>query len=260
MEKNLNITLDAVYKYRNKLIESGKKVNFENPDNLNFEELQALTCKIFSELNELDVSLGYETYDTGLKMPAGVNEEKLKAMYIDFLDWYEILATPSNVILNYVKRNYPKEKFPRVICVGDGEHCHLGRKLANLGYTVAVVDPVAKKEFSMSRNEKGGMLKVVRGEFFETSTPMIDWANLIVGAKVPQCAEALTQISKPAIFNISENAEIYNMRFKGTQILSSEQLAKEIEKTPHAKKIKHTDNFGMESYFYVCEDRELEER
>ena len=195
-----------------------------------------------------------------LRKPASVSEEQLKAIYIDFLDWYDILATPSNIILGYVKKKYPKEKFKKIICVGDGEHCHLGIKLANLGYTVVVVDPVSKKEFSMSRNDKGGMLKIVNGKFFETSTPMIDWADLVVGAKVPECAEALTQISKPAIFNISNNVEIYNMRFKGTKILSSEQLEKEIEKTPNSKKIMHTDNFGIKSYFYVCDGRELEER
>lgn len=260
MEREANIVLDAVYKYRNKLIECGKRVNFENPDNLTLEELQALTAKVFSELNELDISLGFEPYDTGFRKPASVSDERLKAIFIDFLDWYEIITTPSNVILGYVKQKYPKEKFPRIICVGDGENCHLGRKLSSLGYTVVVVDPVAKKEFATSRNNKGGMLKVVNAKFFETSIPMIDWANLVVGAKVPECAESLTQLSKPAIFNISGNAEVHNMRFKGTKILSSAQLEKEIEKTPNARKMKHTDSFGSESYFYVCEPRELEER
>ena len=67
MEIESNITLDAVYKYRKKLIEAGKRVNFENPDNLTFEELQALTAKIFSDLDDLDVSLGYESHDTGIE-------------------------------------------------------------------------------------------------------------------------------------------------------------------------------------------------
>lgn len=260
MQRNLNITLEAIYKYRTKLIEYGKKVNFENPDNLTFEELQALNARVFKELNDLDMSLGFEAHDTGLRKPPSISEEREKAIFIDFLDWYEVMSTPSNIILEYMKQKYPKERFPKIICVGDGENCHLGRKLANLGYTVAVVDPVSKKEFSMSRNSKGGMLKIVNGQFFETSSPMIDWANLIVGAKVPQCAESLTQVKKPTIFSISENAEIHNIRFKGTKISSSKQLAEEIEKTPNAKKIKHTDSFGMESYFYVCDGREYGER
>lgn len=61
---------------------------------------------------------------------------------------------------------------------------------------------------------------------------MIDWANLIVGGKVPQIAEELVGLHKPALFSISANAEIYKMRFKGTFIKSSDQLSREIAKCP----------------------------
>ena len=147
-----------------------------------------------------------------------------------------------------------------MLCIGDGEHCHLGRKLAALGYTVVVVDTVSKKEFTIPKQENGGMLRVVQGEFHETSEDMMDWANLIVGAKVPQCAEILTKTKKPTIFNISGNAEIYHMRFNGKEIHSSEELEKEIEKLKNVKKIMHTDSFGRKNYIYVCNEREYEER
>ena len=67
-----------------------------------------------------------------------------------------------------------------------------------------------KKEFTIPKQENGGMLRVVQGEFHETSEDMMDWANLIVGAKVPQCAEILTK-TKSQQFYISGNAEIYHM-------------------------------------------------
>lgn len=147
-----------------------------------------------------------------------------------------------------------------MLCIGDGEHCHLGRKLAALGYTVVVVDTVSKKEFTIPKQENGGMLRVVQGEFHETSEDMMDWANFIVGAKVPQCAETLTKTKKPTIFNISGNAEIYHMRFNDKEIHSSEELEKGIEKLKNVKKIMHTDSFGRKNYIYVCNEREYEER
>ena len=260
MEKSSNISMEEVFKYRTGLIENGKKVTIENPDNLSIDELQALTAKIFEELDKLDMSMGYPHHDTGVRRPASIYDLREQEIWIDFLDWYNVVPTQSNIILGYVRKNYPKSKYPKVLCIGDGEHCHLGRKLAALGYTVVVVDTVSKKEFTIPKQENGGMLRVVQGEFHETSEDMMDWANLIVGAKVPQCAEILTKTKKPTIFNISGNAEIYHMRFNGKEIHSSEELEKEIEKLKNVKKIMHTDSFGRKNYIYVCNEREYEER
>lgn len=113
------------------------------------------------------MSLGYPHHDTGVRRPASVDEFREKEIFIDFLDWYNVVSTPSNILLKYVQKNYPKNKYPRVLCVGDGEHCHLGRKLAHLGYAVVVVDPVSKKEFTIPKQENGGMLRVVQGEFLK---------------------------------------------------------------------------------------------
>lgn len=261
MGKDINITLSEVYKYRSKLIDCGKRVGFENPDRLSVDEIKALTARIFEELNKIDMSLNFPPHDTGLRRPASIDECRETELFVDFIDWYSILPTPSNVVLGYVQKSYPKNKYPRVICVGDGENCHLGRKMAELGYAVVVVDPVSKKEFSIPKQSNGGMLKIVRGEFHETSEDMINWSNLIVGAKVPQCAEILTNIrKKPTVFNISNNAEVHNMKFKGKTIKSSKELEEEIEKLKRVKKVCHTDSFGMKSYFYVCDERNFGER
>ena len=261
MERENNINLEEVYKYRSKLIDCGKRVGLENPDRLSLDEIKALTSRVFEELNKIDMSMGFPHHDTGLRRPASVDKYSETELFIDFIDWYNILATPSNVILGYVQRNYPKNKYPRVMCVGDGEHCHLGRKLAGLGYTVVVVDPVSKKEFDISRQSNGGRLKVINGEFYENSEDMINWSSLIVGAKVPQCAEILTSIrSKPTVFNISNNAEVHNMSFNGKPIQSSKELEEAIEKIKSVQKECHTDSFGMKSYFYVCDQRTYGER
>lgn len=260
MERDSNIKMEEALDYRRKLAENGKRAAIENPDNLSLDELQALTAKIFEQLNEIDMSMGYPYHETGTRIPESVDELRLEEIWIDFLDWYNVVPTQSNILLGYIRKNYPKAKYPKVLCVGDGEHCHLGRKLAALGYAVVVVDPVSKKEFTISKQENGGMLKVVQGEFHETSEDMMDWASFIVGAKVPQCAEILTKTKKPTIFNISNNAEIYHMRFYGKEIHSSEELEKEIENLKKVKKIQHTDSFGRKHYFYTCNEREYGER
>ena len=54
---------------------------------------------------------------------------------------------------NYIQENYPVEEYRQILCVGDGQCSHLGRKLADKGYNVVSVDPLARKEFSTRRNE-----------------------------------------------------------------------------------------------------------
>lgn len=139
--------INGFMKYRANLIEYGRKVAAENPDRLNRDELQALIAKIFEHLNELDMSQGYDNYDTGVRRPESIDKDRQEELFISFIDWYGIMPVGSTYINNYVQKNYPQTQYKKVICVGDGEWCHLGRKLANKGYDVVVVDPVSKKKF-----------------------------------------------------------------------------------------------------------------
>lgn len=252
--------IDSVIKYRTKLIEYGKRASIENPDRLNNDELQALTVRIFDMLNQLDISLGYDDHDTGLRKPESVDKDRQEELFISFIDWYGIIPEGSTLMNNYVQKNYPPNKYKKVICVGDGEWCHLGRKLANRGYDVVVVDPFSKKEFEMSADYKHGKLHVVKGKFFDTSKDMIDWSDIIVGVKVPLCAEDLTKLDKPTIFSISNNPEIYNMRFKGVPIKSAEQLQNEIERISKVKRVNFRDYLGHDSHIYVCDERQREKK
>jgi len=253
---------EELMKYREGLIVNGKRVAMENPDRLTRRELEALVEKILNELNSIDMSLGYENYDSGIRNTHGVSEDRVQELYLDFLDWYDIVKTPSNSLFDYITQNYPLEKYRRILCVGDGQCSHLGRKLADKGYDVVSVDPLARKEFSTKRQErKTGKLHVVRGKFFRTSVDMINWADLIVGAKVPECAEELIGLNKESVFNISNNAQIYGMRFKGVPITSSKVLVDEITKCKNVttKMFKRYGDDEDGILIFISKQREIEE-
>lgn len=248
-------------KYRQGLIEFGKKVAFENPDKLSQDELIALTARVFNELNKLDMSIGYPEHQIPIILPDDITKERQEELFFDFLDWYEILEMPSSLIYNYVIKNYSNKKYPKILCVGDGENCHLGRKLCMAGYNVVSVDPFARKEFSTKKDNNlkpgEGSLHVVKGTFEKNSSDMIDWANVIVGSKIPLCAESIIDQGKPAIFNISDNVEIYNMRFKGKIIKSSSDLIDEMKKCPNVRvQIETSESLRECNYIFVCNDRQ----
>lgn len=250
-----------VMKYRQNLLNYGQRVNLENPDRLTMDEMIALTEKIFSEVDKIDMNMGYEHHDTGIRLPASISREKQKEVFMDFIDWYQVVETPSAQIYDYVLKNYPLQNYPNILCVGDGENCHLGRKLAMQGYKVLSIDPLARKEFSgnfsCSDKNRVGKLRVVQGEFHKDSVDMINWSNLIVGAKVPLCVEDLVQVNKPTVFNISANPEMYNMTFKGVPIKSEEQFVKEIAKCQGVN-VKEGKMNGKPSLLFVRDLREQE--
>lgn len=220
--------------FRRALAEKGKQVCIENPDDLDKDQLTALTAKIFQDLNEIDSDLGFPYHETGVKRPNSISKEDQMELYTNFLEWYDIVKTPTTHLYEYVLRNYPISKISKVLCVGDGENCHLGRKLAMKGYEVISIDPVARREFSgvgMSEDGKG-VLTVVKDKFFSTSKGLIDWADLVVGAKVPLCVPHLINLPKPTAFSISANPEIYHMNFRGVSITCAEQYRELIKRCP----------------------------
>lgn len=231
-------------KFRNALIENGKRVCVENPDNLDKDQLMALAAKISQEINDLNRMLSLEPMENiqssqtvseeEIESPKTVSKEEQKELYLNFLEWYDIVKTPTNHLYEYVLKNYPVSKFRKILCVGDGENCYLGRKLAMKGYEVISIDPVAKKEFAgvgMSEDGKGA-LAVVKDKFFKTSKGLINWADAIVGAKVPLCVPDLVSLPKPTAFSISANPEIYRMTFKGVSITCAEQYREMIKRCP----------------------------
>ena len=230
MSVDMKKAFEEVVKYREGLINYGREVVFTNPDRLSDKELQALVYTIFERINELDMACGLPYHNTGMPMPNSVSKDRANELFVDFLDWYEIIQTPANKVYSEVVKNFPVSKYKRVLCVGDGMCSHLGRKLAEAGYEVVSVDPYARKEFSGKAKNGNGKLYVTQASFFRTSGDMQDWADLIVGSKITEFVEEIANSKKPAVFTISDNAEIYHMRYNGKPIRKSKDLENELEK------------------------------
>lgn len=222
------------HEFRRNLIEKGKEVTKENPDRLSGEQLTALTEKILREINAISRELGYPTKQIGIRKPENISEDEQEELFYEFIDLYDLVKTQNTYLYEYVLKHYPKSKYSNVVCVGDGKNCHLGRKLAMKGYKVISVDPLARKEFAdTDMSEYGdGSLSVIKGKFFSSSKELIDWAHLIIGAKVPECVPHLVNLPKPTAFSISADPEIYHMKFKGIPITSAKRYRKLIKKCP----------------------------
>ena len=220
--------------FRQNLIEKGKDVVKENPDRLSAEQLIALSEKILREINGIGYELGYPLQQIEIKKPKNISEYEQEELFYQFMDWYDIGGTPNRHLYEYVLKHYPKSKYHNIVCVGDGENCHLGRKLAMKGYNVISIDPVARKEFETQEisEQEPGMLRIIKAKFFSSSKDLIDWANLIIGAKVPECVPELVNLPKPSVFSISSDPEIYHMKFKGVSITSAKKYRKLIKKCP----------------------------
>lgn len=253
--------LQEIVRFRTEVIEKGREVLYTNPDRLSDDEFQALIYTIFEKINELDMSSGCEYHDTGVKCPEGISRARCEQLFVDFLDWYRIIETPSNIVYDEVTKNFPASKYKRILCVGDGMCSHLGRKLAEAGYEVVSVDPDARKEFSGKAKNGKGKLHVTKAQFFRNSEDMQDWADLICGSKITEFVEEVVGAKKPAVFTISDNAEIYQMRFKGRPIYSSSDLDEELRKIKGVTARKIEDEFEddrISIYVYTPVQRELD--
>lgn len=253
--------LQEIVRFRTEVIEKGREVLYTNPDRLSDDEFQALIYTIFEKINELDMSSGCEYHDTGVRCPEGISRARCEQLFVDFLDWYRIIETPSNIVYDEVTKNFPASKYKRILCVGDGMCSHLGRKLAEAGYEVVSVDPDARKEFSGKAKNGKGKLHVTKAQFFRNSEDMQDWADLICGSKITEFVEEVVGAKKPAVFTISDNAEIYQMRFKGRPIYSSSDLDEELRKIKGVTARKIEDEFEddrISIYVYTPVQRELD--
>ncbi|MBR3697746.1 MAG: hypothetical protein IKM97_05780 [Clostridia bacterium] len=218
-----------------KFFNATKDVLAHNPDRLSDDELKALSAVLFHHLNVFFKNDNIDKID--ISRPYTIPESRQRELFVDFLDWYEIVPTSSNILYRFVKKMYPIEQFPRILSVGDGITSHLGRKLATEGYRVISIDPRAREEFSINETNTGGSLKVRRGLFSRFSSDLLNEADLVVGAKVPMLAPDLIKLPVPTVFNISINPEIHGIYFNGIKITSYEQLKKLIMGSPGIKTI-----------------------
>ena len=226
-ERNKNAR-EMLWKIREGLLQYGKIVGFENPDNLPLNELTALSIKILKEVEKIDRKFGYPPHHIDTPdIAKTVSSSRLEELYVDFLDWYDIVPGLGKAVYYHVLENYPKDKYKNILCVGDGVKSHLGRKLAMEGYNVISVDPEADTTLPLDEEtlKSGGMFIAAKDYFSHNSHKAIEWADLIVGSKIPTVAEEILKVeSKPAVFTISKNPEMYHMTFNGIPIKSAKQL------------------------------------
>ena len=230
-----------VMEYRQNLINYGKRFANENPDNFSRDEIEAVLAEIFYQLNKIDEEIGgFPHHETGLRCPKSITKDRKDILFNHFADWYQLLNTPSQAVFNYVVRHYPVEQFKKILCVGDGEKCHLGRKLAIQGYEVLSIDPEADSSlmaYQKAKYSKATKCKfsIATQMFSENSHDLINWADLIVGSKIPPIIETLLRLDKPSVFTSSENPETYHMKFHGIPVTSADQFNELIKKVPGVK-------------------------
>lgn len=179
-----------------------------------------------------------------------------------FVDWYEFGTTYNNKLRDTVCKYYPVETYKKILCVGDGKKCHLARKLAMEGYKVVCVDPNSDKEFTCyevkGKDNKIGSLYVTNASFFGESEDMKDWADVIVGSKIPMMVQDILESGKPSVFTVSSNAQIHKIRFNGILINSGAQLQKLIETSYKVQTIpinEEIDDDGYKHIIYISDSR-----
>lgn len=255
MEKDRIINEVTQAKYREILLKRLKEYRRDNPDRLTEEEFCGLEMEAFEHLAPIEIMMGVK--DRFIPKRANVSKNLRKSLMMDFLDWYEILGMYSHTVLEQVKRYFPVEQYHRILCVGDGEKCHLGRKLAKLGYDVISMDPLAKYRIENvdDLRNNGGSFKIST-DFFSHEHPIISSSDLIVGSKVPSVCEEMLLSGKPTVFTISANPEIYDMEFSGVSITSHDQLVALIqEKYPNVMLSRYpmSDIFTQNNGYIVFE-------
>ena len=239
-------------RYRDSLIKHREKVLAENPDKLENLELAVLSYKIYKEIQKIDDGLPehLRSHVSFPNVPPFDESEEFNAfshyLFGEFVDWFDLIPTISNNLLTFVLNRYPVDTFPNIVCVGDGQFCHLGRKLAQKGYKALSIDP----EINTNVILNDGKFHRIDREFSLQDEDIIRWANLIVGPKVPQCTEIFLNCPKPTVFSISKNPEMYKMTVNGQLITSHKQLDEIIRHTTGVTTFKRRTTNPLEG---VCE-------
>jgi len=176
----------------------------ENPNLLTNEEKKCL-IKMFSEY---------------IKQPGnGVKDDLL-----EFFVYAGVLRNLEDDFFEHIIKQYPVDKFPRVLEVASGKVCSLSRKLRKSGYIVTAIDP----NIRIKPNELKGV-KILKRKFtndFNTNS-----YDLIVGYNACPVAGTLLNIkNKPAVFTICDGPETDKPLDIGNHIKSRAEFVIELEK------------------------------
>lgn len=128
--------------------------------------------------------------------------------------------------LNYIKQNYPSDRFPKVLEVATGKVCSLAQKLNKSGYRVTAMDPEIRIDQKDSR-AKG--VKLLKRRF--TSDFRTEQYDVIVGYNA--CPVAGTLLSKrniPTVFTICDGPQSDGVLDIGRRVSSKEDFIEELNK------------------------------
>lgn len=176
----------------------------ENPNLLTNEEKKKLIKK-FGEY---------------IKQPVDGLEDDL----LEFFIYAGAVRNLEDDFLKHIIKQYPADKFPRVLEVASGKVCSLSRNLKKAGYMVTAIDP----NIRIKPNELKGV-KILKRKF--TNDFNTDTYDLIVGYNACPVAGTLLNVkNKPAVFTICDGPETDKPLDVGNHINSREEFIVELEK------------------------------
>lgn len=177
-----------------------------NPNLLNREEKQKLK-KQFSDF---------------IKKPTYQVADPL----LEFFIYIGEVKSAEDDFLNYIKQNYPSDKFHKVLEVATGKVCSLAQQLNKSGYRVTAMDP----EIRINQNDQRAKgVKLLKRKF--TSDFRTDQYDVIVGYNAcPVAGALLSKTNIPTIFTICDGPQSDGVLDIGRRVSSKEEFIEELNK------------------------------
>ena len=199
------------------LIEKLEKYIKENPNLLTNEEKRKLRLEF---MNCVVKSLK-------------VNQLSISSLLVEFFVYAGALPSKEDKFLEYIKTNYPRDRFPRVLEVSSGKVCSLAQKLKQNGYKVTAMDPDIRIRPS---DPKVKGIKILKRKF--TSDFSREGYDVILGHDACPAAGTLLRIKdKPVVFTICDRPETDELDL-GIEIKSKQEFIEELSRrNAHIQKI-----------------------
>ena len=155
-----------------------------------------------------------------IKKPSNQVQDDL----LEFFVYAGILKNLEEEFFKYILKEYPSNKFPRVLEVASGKVCSLSKKLKEAGYKVTAIDP----NIRIRPNELKGV-KLLKRKF--TKDFDVNLYDIIIGYNACPVAGTLLDIkNKPVVFTICDGPETDKPLDLGNHINSREEFVSELEK------------------------------
>lgn len=142
----------------------------------------------------------------------------------EFFEYAGILPSKEDGFVDYISKNFPKNKYPRILDVATGKVCSMAQKLRDKGYRVTAMDPDIRIKPTDSRVRGVKLLKRKLTDDFRTSN-----IDLIVGfGACPVAATLLNIKDKPAVFTICEAPQTDGKLDIGSEINSKSEFVEQL--------------------------------